>query len=275
MKKTLAILLSSALIFGTAFADDKVVATYKGGDVKESQVEEYIKPIFAAQNAPVKKFMELNAADQENIVKIFVRTRILEAEAKSQGIENSKEFQEKLKSFKERLLTEELLSKQLESVVSDKLLDEEYDNLVKSLKGTNEMKLSHILVPTEKEAQEIEADLKKDPKKFASLAKKHSKDEGTKAKGGELGYVGKGQLVPEFEKAAEALKAGEISAPVQTQFGWHIIKLQDKRPASIPSKKDATASLTQKIKNDAAGKYIISLEEKYNVKVNLPKKDSK
>lgn len=275
MKKPIILLLSSALLFGKAYGADKTLATYKGGEVTESQIQEYIKPIFAAQNVQAKNFEDLSKQDQENILKIFVRTKILEAEAKKQGIDSSKEFQEKVEAFKNNLLTQDLVAKQLNNPVDEKEIDKEYDNLTKFLQGTNELKVSHILVATEKEAKDIEEQLKKDAKKFASLAKKYSKDEGTKVKGGNLGYVTKGQLVPEFEKAANDLKTGEISKPVQTQFGWHIIKLDDKRPATIPSKKDATASLTAKIKNGIINEYINSLEEKYSVKITLPNKESK
>lgn len=272
MNKSLIVILSSALLISSAFAKDEVVATFKGGDVKESQIVEYITPILAEQNVQGKKFADFSPMDQENIVRMYVRTKVIEQEAKHQGIESSKAFQEKLNNIKTRLLSEELLSKQLENVVTDKMIDEEYNNMVTFLKGSNEIKVSHILVATEAEAKEIKAQLTKDPKKFAAIAKKSSKDESTKIKGGEIGYVTKGQLLPEFENAAMALKVGAISDPVQTQFGWHIIKVLDKRPVSIPSKEEARNSLTMKIKNEAAAKYIKELEDKYNVKVTLPAK---
>ncbi|HEY8392065.1 MAG TPA: peptidylprolyl isomerase [Capillibacterium sp.] len=97
-----------------------------------------------------------------------------------------------------------------------------------------QVKASHILVETEKEAKELKSRLEKG-EDFAKLAKEYSKDTTTKEKGGDLGYFGRGIMDEAFEKAAFALKAGEISGPVQTEYGYHLIKVEAKKAAEAPN----------------------------------------
>ena len=96
------------------------------------------------------------------------------------------------------------------------------------------MQARHILVDTKEKAEEIIGKIKAGGD-FAALAKENSKDPGSKEDGGMLGFFGRNQMVPEFEKAAFELKKGEISAPVQSQFGWHVIKVEDRREKKPPS----------------------------------------
>jgi peptidyl-prolyl cis-trans isomerase C len=121
-----------------------------------------------------------------------------------------------------------------------------YDEKVASLKPEEEIHARHILVATEPEAKEIQERLKKG-EDFATVAKEKSKD--PSAEGGDLGFFGRGQMLKPFEDAAFGLKEGEISNPVQTQFGWHIIKVEEKRTRPLPSfdqvKDTITSQLTQ------------------------------
>ena len=107
-----------------------------------------------------------------------------------------------------------------------------YDEAVKSMGGQEEVRARHILVETEDEAKAIVEQLKGGAD-FATLAKEKSKDPGA-ADGGDLGYFGKEQMVPEFAEVAFKMYPGQISNPVKTQFGWHIIKLEDKRTKPVP-----------------------------------------
>ena len=108
-----------------------------------------------------------------------------------------------------------------------------YDAQVAAFKPAKEYSASHILVATEDEAKAIEAQLK-DGGDFAAIAKEKSTDPGSGAQGGSLGWFGAGQMVPEFQAAVETLKPGEISAPVQSQFGWHIVRLDEVRDTAFP-----------------------------------------
>jgi peptidyl-prolyl cis-trans isomerase C len=117
--------------------------------------------------------------------------------------------------------------------LTDDAMHKVYDEAVKGMAPEEEVHARHILVPTEDEAKAIEAELKKGAD-FAALAKEKSKDPGA-AEGGDLGYFTKDQMVPEFSEAAFKLDKGQISDPVHTQFGWHIIQVEDKRIKPTPT----------------------------------------
>lgn len=272
MKRTTIIFLAASLLASSAFADeDKIVATYKGGEVKESQVMQQFQSSLDTQpSAKGKKFTDFDANIQKMLVQGYIDAKLLEQEAKNSNIESSKEFQSKLNVVKKQLVQQELMERYVKSHVDEKMINDEYDKLVASLKGKEEVKVSHILVATEKDAINVQNRLKKG-EKFAKLAKDFSKDEGSKANGGEIGYITSGQLVPEFEDKALSMKVNEISSPVKTQFGWHIITVLDKRPAQIPSKEEATASITNQLSRDAILKYVADLESKADIKIMLPK----
>jgi parvulin-like peptidyl-prolyl isomerase len=271
MKRISIAFLSASLLASSAFAnEDKVVATYKGGEVKESQIMQQFQSSLDNQpSAKGKKFSDLNANIQEMLVRGYIHTKLFEQEAKNSNIESSKEFQAKLNIAKNQMIQQELMERYVKSHVDEKMINAEYDKLVASLKGKEEVKVSHILLATEKEAVNIKNRLNKG-EKFAKLAKDLSKDEGSKENGGEIGYITSGQLVPEFENKALSMKVNEISSPVKTQFGWHIIMVLDKRPAQITSKEEATANITNRLSRDAILKYVADLESKADVKIMLP-----
>lgn len=256
----------------SASAEDKILATYKNGEVKESQVMEQFKPILEMQPAyKGKNFDALDANLQEAIVRGFVNIKLLEQEAINLKIESSKEVQDKLNQVKAQLVQQEVIDRHIKSVITDNMVDDEYKKLTENLKGKEEIKVSHILLETKEKAEEVRKKLNKGSK-FNALAKEFSKDDESKARGGELGYILQGQLVPEFENKAFAMKVNEVSEPVKTNFGWHIIKLLDKRPAQIPSKKDAKQSIMSKLAKEAVERYFIDLSNKFEVKISIPKK---
>jgi peptidyl-prolyl cis-trans isomerase C len=117
----------------------------------------------------------------------------------------------------------------------------------------------HILVPTEEEAKKIEDQLKKGAD-FAELAKKESKDPGA-SDGGDLGFFTKEQMVPEFSKVAFELEPGKISDPVKTQFGWHIIKVEEKRARKAPDFDQVKPQIEQYVTRKAQAEYVAKLRE--------------
>lgn len=270
MKRLAIVFLSASLLTSTTFAaKGKVVGTYTGGEVTSDQVMEQFKPVLAMQpENKGKKFTELDKNIQELLVRGYINQKLFEKEAKRLGISDSKEFKAKLQAAEAQLLQQELIERHLKTAVTDKMVDDEYKKLVKSLKGQKEVKASHILVDTEEKAKELKRQLNKGGK-FKALVKEFSKDEGSKANGGELGYVMKGQLVPEFESKAFSMKKNEISDPVKTQFGWHIIKVLDSRDVKIPTKEQAQNNIKSKLSREAIEKYFTKLAEQAKVEVKL------
>jgi peptidyl-prolyl cis-trans isomerase D len=106
---------------------------------------------------------------------------------------------------------------------------------------------SHILVKTEEEAAKLAAETRKNPARFAELAKQHSQDHGSAASGGDLGFFGRGMMVPAFEDAAFRMKEGEISAPVKSDFGWHVIRLTGVQPAKVRPLAEVRAELATEL----------------------------
>ena len=275
MKKIAIALLSVTLISSSACAENKdaenknIVATYSEGEVTSEQVMEQFKPMLDMQpENKDKKFSELDKNVQEMLVKGFINQKLFEKEAEKLGIRSSEDFKKKIKAAESQLLQQELIERQLKTAVTDNLIDEEYNKLAKELKGQKEIKVAHILVDTEEKAKEIKKKLNKGSK-FEDLVKEFSKDEGSKANGGELGYVMKGQLVPEFENKAFSMKQDEISDPVKTQFGWHIIKALDSRDVKIPPKEQALNGIKGKLSRDTIEKYITELSAKAKIELKL------
>lgn len=274
MKNLAIIFLSATLLTSNVFADPaKIIATYSGGNVTSEQVMEQFKPMLEMQpQSKGKDFSALDKNMQELLVKSYISQKLIEKEAAKQGIKDKADFKEKLKNklqlVESQLLQQELISSYLKTAVTDKMVDDEYNKLANSMKGQKEVKASHILVNTEEEAKEIKKKLNKGAK-FETLAKEFSKDEGSKANAGELGYVMKGQLVPEFESKAFSMKMGEVSDPVKTQFGWHIIKIIDSRDVKVPSKKEATNEIRAKLSNEAVEGYVSKLYDQANVSLKV------
>lgn len=224
------------------------------------------------ENLPpyLKPMTETADGKKEMLETMIIRELILQ-EASKDGIENSPAVKEKLDELKKRLVVEAYLKKKVEeqSKVSDEDLKKFYDQNKEKFKTGDQVKASHILLKTEKEAKDILGQLKAGGN-FEELAKKFSTD-GAASKGGDLGWFGKGSMIPEFEKVVFAMKENQTSDVVKTKFGYHIIKLTGKRAAGERTFEDVKEQIKasmlpgkqqevfQKLKEDLkkSGKYTI------------------
>ncbi len=208
--------------------EGKVLAEVNGGSITTGDFDRELK------NLPeyLKAMADTPQGRKEMLDTMVIRELILQ-QASKDGLDKGTEIEEKLQDLKKRLIVESFLKKkvEVESKVSDEDMKKFYEQNKDKFKNGEQVKASHILVKTEKEAKDILAQLKSGGK-FEELAKKNSVDSSS-AKGGDLGWFGKGSMVPAFEKAALALKEGQISDVVKSDFGFHIIKLTGKRPAGI------------------------------------------
>jgi len=223
---------------------------------------------------------------KEMLDTMVIRELILQQAAKD-GVDKGADIEEKLLDLKKRVIVEAFLKKKVESdsQVSDDELKKFYEKNIDKFKTGEQIKASHILVKSEKEAKDILAQIKAGGN-FEELAKKNSTD-ASAAKGGDLGWFGKGNMVPAFEKAALALKEGEISGVVKSDFGYHIIKLTGKRAAGVrpfeevkeqikaavmPSKQQ---EIFQKIKDELKKTAKISIKEDVLNSMDAKKGDAK
>lgn len=143
--------------------------------------------------------------------------------------------------------------------VDDAKLQAAYDRMVAAFQPAPQWNASHILVDSEDKATALKAEID-GGKDFAEVAKANSSD-GSAANGGELGWFGAGQMVPEFEAAAAALEVGQVSAPVQSQFGWHVVKLNDKRETAAPTLDEARPELENQLRQEALEAKLAALRE--------------
>lgn len=209
-----------------ASAEDAVVAQINGVDIKQSDLD------FAASEVGAQ-LANFPPEDRRRMLLQFVIENGFMAEAAVKaGLDSGQSFEDRLKYHRRRTLRDAYYDKSVRLAVSEDEAKKIYDAKVAGLKPQEEIHARHILVGTEAEAKEVAERLKKG-EDFATLAKEKSKD--PSAAGGDLGYFTRGQMLKPFEEAAFALKVGEISAPVQTQFGWHIILVEEKRTRPLPT----------------------------------------
>jgi peptidyl-prolyl cis-trans isomerase C len=184
---------------------------------------------------------------KKELLDTMIIREIIMQQAKKDGLDKSQAVTDKLEELKKRVVVEAFLKKKIEDQanISDADLQKFYDQNKDKFNTGDQVRASHILVKSEKEAQDILGQIKKGAN-FEALAKKNSVDSAG-AKGGDLGWFGKGSMIPEFEKVVFSLKEGELSGVVKTQFGYHIIKLTGKRPAGIRSFVEAKEQIKAKL----------------------------
>jgi len=210
---------------------------------------------------------------KEKFLNEIINKEMLHQEALKKGLDKTPDYQKKLDEFKKLTLVTELFEKEImaKAKVSDQEMKDYYDKHKEEFTPTTQIKASHILVKTEDEAKTVLERLKKG-EKFGDIAKAVSIDPGSAKNGGDLGYFSKGQMVPEFEKAAANLKVGDISLPVRTQFGYHIIKVTDKKkgaPLEFDKIRDMIAQkLSGEKQKEAFEQYIAELKKNYKVEIN-------
>jgi peptidyl-prolyl cis-trans isomerase C len=223
-----ACLSAAGLMPLSALAEEKVVATVNGQTITETEMN------FADQEVGAELGSVPAEVKRRYLVEYLIETELLAAAAEAEKLTSGPEFEQRVAYMRQRAMREAYFDKAVRSTVDDKAARVLYDEQVKMLPADEEIQARHILVKTEDEAKAIAAKLAGGGD-FAALAKENSTDAGSKAEGGMLGFFGKGQMVPQFEEAAFALQKGQVSAPVQSQFGWHIVKLEDRRQKLPPT----------------------------------------
>jgi peptidyl-prolyl cis-trans isomerase C len=222
-----------------AAAPETPVAKVNGQDITEAEVK------FAEGEIG----QELAGVPDENrrrvLVEYLVEAHLMAAAAEKADLAKGDEFETRLKYYRLRALRDAYFEKQVRDLVPEGDARAVYDERVKSLPAQEEVRASHILVKTQDEAKKV-ADELKGGGDFGELAKKYSQDRGG-ASGGDLGYFTRGQMVKEFEDAAFAMEKGKLSDPIETQFGWHILKVDDKRNRQPPSFEDVKDQITSSL----------------------------
>ncbi len=186
-----------------------------------------------------------------------IDVKLLAGNAEGEGLKDDAEFQKRMQFVADRELHNLYFKKHVVDAVTEDEVKARYEKEIAALPKQEEVNARHILVKTEEEAKAIIADLDAG-KDFIELAKEKSTDP-NKSEGGDLGYFSKGRMVPEFEEAAFAMEKGAYSKiPVQTQFGFHVIKVEDKRDAAPPAYETVAQQVRQLVMRD---KYLEIIEK--------------
>src|SRR6266576_2952943 len=230
-----------------------VLAKVNGAEIRQSDLalaEEELGPSLAQMDPSTKK---------ENVLAFLIDMKIVAKAAEAKKIEDRDDFKARLAFTRSRLLMDNLLAVEGKAATTEDAMKKVYEEAAKQIEGEQEVHARHILVESEDEAKAIGADLKKGAD-FAELAKKKSKDPGA-SDGGDLGFFTKDQMVPEFSTVAFTLEPGKISDPVKSQFGWHIIKVEEKRSRKAPDFEQVKSQIETYVTRKAQAEYVGKLRE--------------
>jgi peptidyl-prolyl cis-trans isomerase C len=233
-----------------ASASDPVIARVNGVDIKQSDLALAEEDVGADMQAASPE------AKREHLISYLADIIMVTQAADKKNLADNPDFKRRLAFLRSKLLMGYELQQEAKTALTDEALKQTYDEAVKSMSGQEEVRARHILVEGEDEAKAI-IDQLKGGADFAKLAKEKSKDPGA-AEGGDLGYFTKDQMVPEFADVAFKMYPGQLSNPVKTQFGWHVIKVEDKRVKQPPEfekvKDQIEAYLARKAQSDFIAK---------------------
>lgn len=220
-----------------------VVAKVDGKDITRVDVYRFIQTMPANMQQLPPATLYPMALEQ------VVNTRLIQNKADTADVTENQAYQQQLAMAKQQIARNVYMQELIQEKVSEDMVKQAYDNYVKSLPEEEERSARHILVPTEEKAKAIIEKLGTG-EKFEDLAKSLSTGP-TGPRGGDLGYFTQKDMVPEFANAAFSLKKGDVSAPVQTQFGWHVIKIEDIRTRPTPTYEELKPALEAEVRRAA------------------------
>ncbi len=263
-------IFAGAIIAATAFflfaggdnaaasRDNPTVAVVNGEEIKRSEIMDVMNnvppglPITAEQIFPM-------------VIDQMITEKLLQKEAAKSGLENDPEFRKMMEEAKKQILKNMYLERKMKEIVDAKQIKSEYQRLIKEHTGMEETRASHILVETRDEALELIKKLDAGGD-FAALARAHSKDPEA-ANGGDLGYFTSDEIAPEFGAAAAKIKKGAYAKePVQTQFGWHVVKVEDRRKRPAPKLEEVEDMIRNQLGQKALEKYVQELRAGAEIK---------
>lgn len=241
--------------------DSDSVATVNGYSISKEVLDNYLDIVNRSRGDKV---------DPATALDDLIVTQLAYQQAKKDGVHKREHIKRNIEEATKKIILNAWMNDKKDSLkISDAEIKAAYDEAMKG-QDTKEFKARHILVKTKEDAQKIIDSLKKDDD-FEKLAKEKSTGPSGPT-GGDLGWFTARTMVPPFAKAIKAMKKGDISKePVKTNFGWHVIKLEDTRKAKLPSLKSLEAQLKRGIEQDKLLAFIDSLKESADIKINLPK----
>jgi peptidyl-prolyl cis-trans isomerase C len=231
-----------------------VLAKVNGVEIRQSDLTMAEEELGSGQLAQMDA-----ATKRENLLSYVIDLKIVAKAAEDKKLGDTDAFKKSLAFARERLLMDKLLTDEAKTATTEAAMRKVYEEAASQMGGDEEVRARHILVENEAEAKQIIDELKKGGD-FAEIAKKKSKDPGA-SDGGDLGYFTKEQMVPEFSKVAFEIEPGKVSDPVKSQFGWHVIKVEDKRKRKPPEFEQVKPQIETYVTRKAQADLVSKLRE--------------
>ena len=237
-----------------SIAPDTVVAKVNGQPITGGDLA-------VAADDPALSLSGVDEAQKQGLlVDYLVDLKVGAQAAEAAKVGETPDFKRKLAYFRDKLLLDEYLEREAKKAATPEAARAVYDQSVKLMKPEEEVHARHILVDNEAEAKKIAARIK-GGEDFGKVAAETSKDPGSKTEGGDLGWFTKERMVKEFADAAFKLPVNQVSDPIKTQFGWHVIKVEEKRVKPLPTFDELKEQIDQHLIRKAQQDLILKLRQ--------------
>jgi len=237
---------------------DKIVATVNGAPIKESDL------VIAEQDIGSQLQSVPEASRRDYLIRFMADLKLGAQAAEQSKLQDAPDFAQRVEYFRDKILLDDLMLKEGAKADTPEARKKLYDETVSKLAPETELHARHILVADEATAKQV-AERAKKGEDFLALSKEFSKDPGSAADGGDLGWFTKDKMVKEFSDAAFKLEPGQISDPVKSQFGWHIIKVEEKRTKPVPQFTEVQDQIGNYLTQRAQQTLLLSLREKAKI----------
>lgn len=244
--------------------DNPVLATVDGKDITAADVAFAVTTLGQAlQQVPAPNRPQM-------VLDLLIDMAILANAAEAAGLDEDPALERRVDYYRTQTLRDLYMEKLIAEKITDEAVRARYQEEIADLEPREEVSARHILVPEEEKAKELIAALN-DGADFETLARENSQDPGSAANGGSLGFFGRGQMVPPFEEAAFSLEPGAVTeAPVQSQFGFHIIKVDEKRTQPIPAFEEVADSVRRFMMQEAFSQELATLKAAASIEKTEP-----
>src|SRR5258705_10641062 len=233
--------------------NDTLIAKVNGTEIRASDLTIAEDDIGADLQGPPEQ-------KREQLIGYLTDMILVSAAAEKRNLADTADFKRRQAIMRNKLLMGAMLQAHAKSALTDEELRKVYDEAVKPMAAEEEVRARHILVESEDDAKAIAQQIRGGAD-FVALAKEKSKDPGSAEEGGDLGYFTKGRMVPEFSEVAFKMYAGQVSNPVKSQFGWHIIKVEDRRTRPVPEFEQVKGQIEAFVARRAQTELVAQLRE--------------
>ena len=246
------LLASAASLPALAQADTDVLMTIDGDEVTRADLD-----IASEDLAEVLQRLPEDVRE-EYVLTFLTDLELIAKSDRAAAMSDDPDVQRAVEYGRKKALIDRVLTRVADEAATDEAIEARFNELIADAEPEQEVSARHILVETEEQAVALKEELDGGAD-FAELAAEHSLDPGSGARGGDLGYFGRGQMVPPFEEAAFSLEIGTVSDPVQSQFGWHLILVEDRRDRPLPTLEKVAPQIRDEIAREAARMFIEEL----------------